>query len=396
MDDPSRRRMKRVAVLGSTGSIGRSTLEVIARHPDRLRLVGIAARSRTDLLARQVAQAHPPLVAIWDAQRAQELADLTGRRDVLAGPDGLLALATHPEVDLVVIAASGCEALLPLVRAIQAGKQIALASKELLVMAGSLIMRLVQEHGTTLVPIDSEHAALFQCLQGVSKEQVERLVVTGSGGPLWGLPAAARQTVSREQVLAHPRWRMGPKITVDSATLMNKGLEVIEAQWLFGLPLERIRVLIHPEAVVHAVVELLDGTSLAQLAPCDMRLPIQYALSFPERWGSAWGRLALTQAGPLQFFEPDPGQFPCLQLALDAAAAGGTACAALNGANDVAVQAYLDGHLAFTDLPRVIAEILERHAPVTHPALDEILAVDAWSRNMAHDLIPRIPQWSPR
>ncbi|MBI2105144.1 MAG: 1-deoxy-D-xylulose-5-phosphate reductoisomerase [Candidatus Omnitrophica bacterium] len=385
--------MKRVAVLGSTGSVGRSTLEVVAGHPDRLQLAGVAARSRIDLLAGQVAQAQPPLVAVWDEPRAREFAELTGRRDVLAGPDGLLALATHPDVDLVVVATSGCDALLPLVRAIQAGKQIALASKELLVMAGSLIMRLVEEHGTTLVPVDSEHAAIFQCLRGVSREAVERLIITGSGGPLWGMPAAARQAVTREQVLAHPRWRMGPKITVDSATLMNKGLEVIEAQWLFGLPLERVRVLIHPEAVVHAVVELIDGTSLAQLAPCDMRLPIQYALSFPERWGSAWPRLALTQAGPLQFFEPDTAKFPCLQLALDAAAAGGTACAALNGANDVAVQAYLDGHLAFTEIPRVIAEVLDQHVPLAHPTLDEILAVDAWSRKAAHD---RIPQWSPR
>jgi len=385
--------MKRVAVLGSTGSVGRSTLEVVARHPERLTLVGVAARGRIDVLAGQAAQAHPPLIAVWDEPRAREFADLAGRRDVLSGPEGLLALATHPDVDLLVVATSGSEALLPLVRAIQAGKQIALASKELLVMAGPLIMRLVQEHGTTLVPVDSEHAALFQCLQGVSKDQVERLVITGSGGPLWGLPASARQAVTREQVLAHPRWQMGPKITVDSATLMNKGLEVIEAQWLFGLPLERIKVLIHPEAVVHGMVELIDGTSLAQLAPCDMRLPIQYALSFPERWGGEWPRLRLTEAGSLRFFEPDPAQFPCLRLALGAAAAGGTACAALNGANDVAVRAYLDGHLAFADLARVIAEVLDQHAPVAHPTLDDILAVDASSRKAAQELLP---QWSPR
>ena len=385
--------MKRVAVLGSTGSIGRSTLEVIARHPDRLQLVGIAARGRADLLARQVAQAQPPLVAVWEEPRARELAALTGRGDVLAGQEGLIALATHPDVDVVVVATSGGEALLPLVRAIQAGKRIALASKELLVMAGPLLMRLVQEHGTSLVPIDSEHAALFQCLQGVPRDQVERLVITGSGGPLWALPAEARQAVSREQVLAHPRWQMGPKITVDSATLMNKGLEVIEAQWLFGLSLERFRVLIHPEAVVHAVVELIDGTSLAQMSPCDMRLPIQYALSYPERWGGEWPRLELTQAGPLRFFEPDLVQFPCLRLALDAAAAGGTACVALNGANDVAVQRYLDGSLAFAEIPRVIGEVLDQHEPIAHPALDEILAVDAWSRRAAQD---RIPQCSPR
>ena len=385
--------MKRVAVLGSTGSIGRSTLDVIARHPQRLTLIGLANRSRVELLAQQVAQFHPPLVTVWDEEQVPHLSELTGIRNVASGLKGLIGLATHPDVDIVVIASSGRDALVPLVRAIQAGKQIALASKELLVMAGELVMRLVREHGTTLVPIDSEHAALFQCLQGIAKDRIERLIVTGSGGPLWGLPEAAMQTVTREQVLAHPKWQMGPKITVDSATLMNKGLEVIEAQRLFGLPLERLGVVIHPEAAVHALVELVDGTCLAQLSACDMRLPIQYALSFPERWDSPLPRLKLTEAGPLRFFEPDPGQFPCLRLALQAAASGGSACAALNGANDTAVAAYLDGQLAFADIPRAIAETLEQHAPVQHPTLDEVLAVDAWSRKTTQEFIH---QWSPR
>ena len=384
--------MKRVAVLGSTGSIGRNTLDVIARQPDKLRLVGVAARSRIELLAQQVSQFHPPLIAVWDEEGARALAQRLDGREVFDGVEGLTRLATHPEVDVVVVASSGREALIPLVRAIQAGKQVALASKELLVMAGSLIMRLVQEHGTTLVPIDSEHAALFQCLQGVEKSQVERLIVTGSGGPLWGLSAAERQTVTRAQVLAHPKWQMGPKITVDSATLMNKGLEVIEAQWLFGLPLARFKVIIHPEAVVHALVELVDGTTLAQMSPCDMRLPIQYALSFPERWDSAVPRLRLLEADPLRFFEPDPDQFPCLRLALSAAASGGSMCAALNGANDTAVQAYLDGGLPFADIPRAIAETLDQHTVLPHPSLDEILAVDAWSRKTT---LERIHQWSP-
>ena len=387
------KRPKRVVVLGSTGSIGHSTLDVLARHPERLRLLGLAARSRTDILARQIRQFDPPLVAVWEGKKADALSKASGGRQVLSGMDGLIQLATHPDVDMVVVATSGHEALLPLIRAIQAGKQIALASKELLVMAGSLIMRLVQEHGTTLIPIDSEHAALFQCLQNVAKDRVERLVIIGSGGPLWTLSAEQRQTVTREQVLTHPKWQMGPKITVDSATMMNKGLEVIEARWLFDLPLERVRVMIHPQAVVHAVIELVDGTSLAQMSPCDMRLPIQYALSYPERWEHALPRLQLTQAGSLQFFEPDLEQFPCLQLALEAAAAGNSLCVALNGANEVAVQAYLDGHLSFAEIPRVIAETLESHTPVTHPSLDDILAVDAWSRTSAQE---RILQWSPR
>lgn len=379
--------MKRVAVLGSTGSIGRSTLDVIARYPDRLQLVGMAARSRVDVLAQQAAAFDPPLVAVWDERKAQTLHQLTGGRRVLVGPEGLSQLATDSRVDLVVIATSGREALLPLLHAIQAGKRIALASKELLVMAGELIMRLVQEHGTSLIPIDSEHAALFQCLQGIAKAQVARLTVTGSGGPLWHLPASAMQTVTREQVLAHPKWQMGPKITVDSATLMNKGLEIIEARWLFGLPLERLQVVIHPEAVVHALVELVDGTTLAQMSPCDMRLPIQYALSFPDRWENTLPRLSWTQLEALRFYEPDLQRFPCLRLALDAAAAGGSACVVLNGANEVAVQAYLDDHIAFADIPRVIAETLERHSPMPHPTLDDTLHIDTWARTTAQELV---------
>jgi 1-deoxy-D-xylulose-5-phosphate reductoisomerase len=382
---------KRVVVLGSTGSVGRSTLEVIAAHPDKLRLVGVAARSRLALLAEQVQRFSPPLVAVWEDARARECAQAIGR-PVSAGLDGLIALATHSEVDIVVVATSGHDALLPLLRAIQAGKRIALANKELLVMAGELIMRLVQEHGTTLVPVDSEHAGLFQVLQGVPRTQVTRLTVTGSGGPLWALSRAERQAVTRDQVLAHPKWQMGPKITVDSATLMNKGLEIIEAQQLFGLPLDRLRVVIHPEAAVHALIELVDGSLLAHLSVCDMRLPIQYALSFPDRWADSLPRLELTRLGALHFYEPDPDQFPCLRLALEAAASGGTACVALNGANDVAVQAYLEDSMPFGEIPQVIADTLARHTPLAHPSLEDVLAVDAWSRRTAQELIA---QWSP-
>jgi len=383
--------MKRVAVLGSTGSIGRSTLEVIAAYPDKLQLIGVAARSRIDALAQQVNAFRPPLVAVWDDAKSEELSRMISAHP-LAGADGLIEFVTHPEVDLVVVASSGQEALVPLVRAIQAGKRIALASKELLVMAGERIMPLVQEHGTTLVPVDSEHAALFQCLQGADPRDIERLVITGSGGPLWSWDAAAMANASQEQVLAHPKWSMGPKITVDSATLMNKGLEAIEAHWLFGVPYERIQILIHPDAVVHAVVDWCDGSSLAQLAPCDMRLPIQYALSFPERWASPLPRLQLTQRSGLRFFEPDLRRFACLRLALEAAAAGSSACVALNGANDVAVRAYLEGQIAFGEIPRFIEETLARHTPVPHPTLDDILAIDAWARQQ---VISQLPQRSP-
>ena len=378
--------MKRVAVIGSTGSIGRSTLEVIAAHPDQLAVVGLAARAQTDLLARQLAQTRAPLAAVWDDARARELSR-TLDRSVASGAEGLSWLATHPDVDIVVVAASGHEALVPLLRAIQAGKRIALASKELLVMAGELIMRLVKEHGTTLVPIDSEHAALFQCLHGLPGDEVTQLIITGSGGPLWGLSASQRAVVTRAQVMAHPKWHMGPKITVDSATLMNKGLEVIEARWLFDVALERLAVVIHPEAAVHGLVRLKDGVLLAQMSPCDMRLPIQYALSFPERWDPPVPAVTLTQLSALRFFEPDLEQFPCLRLALDAAAAGGTACVVLNGANDVAVQAYLEDQVPFAEIARLIADTLEQHTPVAHPTLDEVLAADAWARRTAQELI---------
>lgn len=385
--------MRRVVVLGSTGSVGRNTLEVIASHPDKLRLLGAAARSRIDVLEEQIARFRPELVSVWDEAGALELARRSGHSDIGVGAEGLLRLATHPDADIVMIATSGPDALVPLARAIQAGKRVALASKELLVMAGALVMQLVQEHGTSLVPVDSEHAALFQCLQGVPKEHVERLVITGSGGPLWSMSVEQRRAVTRDVVLAHPKWRMGPKITVDSATLMNKGLEVIEARWLFDLPLERFDVVIHPEAAVHAVVELIDGTSLAQLSACDMRLPIQYALSHPERWGSPVARRSLTELGELRFFNPDLAQFPCLRLALDAAAAGGTMTAVLNGANDTAVRAYLEGQMGFADIPRVIAETLEQHRTLAHPTLDNILDADTWARHQAHE---RILQCSPR
>ena len=248
-------------------------------------------------------------------------------------------------------------------------------------------MRLVQEHGTSLIPIDSEHAALFQCLQGVAMSQVARLTVTGSGGPLWGKSVAEIEAATREEVLAHPKWQMGPKITVDSATLMNKGLEVIEARWLFDMPLDRIRVVIHPQAVIHAMVELVDGSCLAQMSLCDMRLPIQAALSFPERWPTALPRLRWTQMQGLQFFEPDVDRFPCLRLALEAARRGGSACAVLSAANEVAVWAYLRDELAFSDIPGVIGETLDDHATIAHSTLEEILAQDRWARHTAQELI---------
>jgi 1-deoxy-D-xylulose-5-phosphate reductoisomerase len=379
--------MKRVAVLGSTGSIGQQALEVIASHPQRLELIGLAAHSRIDLLEQQAARYHPRVVAVVDEERAARLAARVETLPVFSGVEGLVRVATDPRVDVVVVGTSGRDALVPLVKAIESGKQIALASKELLVMAGTLITRLARAHQTTLVPIDSEHAALFQALRGIPKPEIASITITGSGGPLWSFEAPQLRDVSMGTVLNHPKWQMGPKITVDSATLMNKGLEVIEARWLFDMPLDRIRVLIHPQAQVHALVELVDGTVLAQMSPCDMRLPIQYALSFPERWPTHVPSAALVQRPPLAFFEPDLVRFPCLRVALDAARRGDSACAVLSAANDVAVRAYLKEELPFGEIARVAEATLSQHESASMQTVEEILAVDAWARATAQQLI---------
>ncbi len=380
--------MMRVAVFGSTGSIGTSTLDVIEGRPDSLAVFGLAAKSRIDLLDAQIARHRPRLVAVLDEAQAGTLARRCGRAtEVVAGVDGLLRLATHPEVDVVVVGTSGHQMLMPLVRAIQAGKRVALASKELLVAAGGLLMRLARESGAVLLPVDSEHSALFQAMQGVERSHVARIVVTGSGGPLWKLDAAAISRITREDVLRHPKWQMGPKITVDSATLMNKGLELIEAHWLFDMPFDRLDVVIHPQAVIHGIVELADGSCLAHLSICDMRLPIQYALSYPERWPSSLPRLQLSQLGGLQFFEPDLERFPCLALALDATRRGHSACIALSAANDVAVDAYLRGAATFAQIPQIIRATLAEHERVQEPTLDDIVTIDQQARRTASELI---------
>jgi len=381
--------MKRIAVLGSTGSIGTNTLDVIASHPDRLALVGLAAHSRIDVLHEQIARYAPRIVAVFDEERARALRHRVAgsATTIVAGVDGCTEVATHPDVDVVVVGTSGRDALVPLWRAIEAGKQIALASKELLVMAGELLMPLAREHGATVIPVDSEHAGLFQLLQGIRREHVQRLIITGSGGPLWNRPADSLDGVSRAEVLQHPKWRMGPKITVDSATLMNKGLEVIEARWLFDMPLERVRVVIHPQAAIHAMVELLDGSCLAQASTCDMRLPIQYALSFPDRWPSRAERLEFPALERLQFFDPDPTRFPCLALAAQAARQGGTACAVLSASNEEAVGAFLREEISFMDIPRLIRKTLSRHTAKLHPTLDEVLQADHWARERVQGML---------
>jgi 1-deoxy-D-xylulose-5-phosphate reductoisomerase len=371
--------MKRVAILGSTGSIGCSALAVIDAHPERLSVVALAAGRNAAALALQVDRYKPAVAAIADEGLVGAVGAGPGTR-VLGGPQALIEVATHPDVDVVLCASSGTAALEAVLAAIEAGKTIALANKEVLVMAGGLVTAAARRHEVTLLPVDSEHNAIHQCLHGRSPGEITRLVLTASGGAFRGWPAASLEEARPADALRHPTWQMGRKITIDSATLMNKGLEVIEAHWLFDVGPAKIDVVIHPQSVVHSLVELRDGSVIAQLGVTDMRLPIQYAFSYPERWGGGLPALDLTRCGPLEFSEPDRGRFPCLDLAYAALVAGGSAPVVLNAANEIAVEAYLDGAIRFTAIPRLIERALDAHVPCGVGSLDEIRAADAWAR----------------
>ena len=378
--------MKRIAVLGSTGSIGRSALAVAAAHPERLQVVGLAAGRNVGRFAGQVAAAKPAAVALADAAALDRLRG-TGALSASAaagwGEEGLVAVATHPRVDLVLCASAGTAALGATLAAVEAGKTVALANKEVLVTAGRLMIAAARRRGVAILPVDSEHNAIHQCVDGRAPDDVLRYVLTASGGPFRDRPAADLETVTPEDALRHPTWSMGPKITIDSATLMNKGLEVIEARWLFDAPPERIDVLVHPQSVVHSLVELRDGSVIAQLGVTDMRLPIQYAFSYPERWPAPLPALDLAACGPLDFQAPDAGRFPCLGLAYHALRAGAGFPAVLNAANEVAVAAFLARRLPFTAIPRVIEATLDAaagRAPAEPAALAEVRELDAWAR----------------
>jgi 1-deoxy-D-xylulose-5-phosphate reductoisomerase len=374
--------MKGLSILGSTGSVGTNVLKVVEAFPDRLSVVALSAGTNVERLAEQVARYRPRAVSVATADARDALArlvDLSGVR-VGVGRDGAVEVATHEDASMVVAAAVGAVGLVPTYRALEAGKDVALANKETLVMAGELMVGESRAHGGRLLPIDSEHCALHQCLDGRRPDEVRRLVLTASGGPF---RTRARETFDRitaEEALCHPTWSMGRKITIDSATLMNKGLEVIEAHWLFGLPAERVGVLIHPQSVVHSMVEFVDGTVLAQLGVTDMRLPIQYALSHPERWEAAIPGLDFTRALSLDFDVPDRERFPCLGLAYQALAAGGCAPAVLNAANEEAVGAFLAGRIPFTAIPEQVGETLQARPAATLGCLDDVLEADAWAR----------------
>ena len=360
---------------------------MVDAHPSRLRVAALAAGDNAALLAEQSARYAPAMVALSSADAAARFRAAGGQAaSLVCGPEGLVAVATHPDVDIVLCASAGTAALEAVIAAIDAGKTIALANKEVLVMAGALVTAAARRKGVPILPVDSEHNAIHQCLHGRRHDEIRRLILTASGGPFRDLPIAALETVGPEAALRHPTWQMGRKITIDSATLMNKGLEVIEAHWLFDVPADRIEVVVHPQSIVHSMVELNDGSVIAQLGVTDMRLPIQYACSYPDRWEAALPRLDLTRAGRLDFLEPAHDRFPCLGLAYRALRAGGTAPVVLNAANEVAVASFLEGRLGFTSIPLVIERTLNAHAAQSVSgtvSIELIRRVDAWAREHA-------------
>jgi 1-deoxy-D-xylulose-5-phosphate reductoisomerase len=378
--------MKHLAILGSTGSIGQSALDVVRAHPDKLRVVGLAAGANADRLLEQATEFQPKVIAMATEDALLSVAAGYEAETGLAGSEGLIAVATHPDVDIVICASSGTAGLEAVLAAIEAGKTIALANKEVLVMAGALVTAAARRRGVSILPVDSEHNAIHQCLHGCRAGELKRLVLTASGGPFRGRTASELSTVSMEDALQHPTWRMGRKITIDSATLMNKGLEVIEAHWLFGVDANQIDVLIHPQSVVHSMVEFVDGSVIAQLGITDMRLPIQYAFSYPERWGGALPSLDLVAAGPLEFAAPDTGAFPCLRLAYEALEAERSLPVVLNAANEVAVAQFLDRRLGFTSIPQVIETTMNAHRPAEVGSLAAVRSVDRWAREYAQEM----------
>ena len=354
-------------------------------HPDRLQVVALAARDNAELLAEQARRVRPAVVALGTSEAADRFRTaypgFPGA--VVAGAEGLIAVATEPAADIVLCASAGTAGLEAVMAAIESGKRIALANKEVLVMAGELVTAAARRHGVSILPVDSEHNAVHQCLHGRAPHEVRRLILTASGGPFRDVPLAALSAVRPEAALRHPTWQMGRKITIDSATLMNKGLEVIEAHWLFGVPADAIDVVIHPQSIVHSMVELTDGSVIAQLGVTDMRLPIQYACSYPERWDGALPRLDLVRSGRLDFGAPDLDRFPCLGLAYRALKDGATRAVVLNAANEVAVASFLEGRLGFRDIPAVIERVMNDHVPEPVSSVDTVRRVDAWARNHA-------------
>ena len=385
--------MKTISLLGATGSIGLNVLDIVRRFPGQYSVVGLAAGRNIDLLKTLILEFRPALVSVLDADHAKRLCEMLPSEwqgKVVWGTKGNEQVATLTEADFVLSAIVGAAGLVPTLAAIRAGKDIGLANKETLVMAGKLVMDTVKEKGIRLLPVDSEHSAIFQVLEGGRKEDLEKIILTASGGPFREKSVAELEGVSPEQALAHPNWSMGRKISVDSATLMNKGLEVIEAKWLFDVPIEMIEIVVHPQSIIHSLVEFQDGSVLAQLGLPDMRIPISYALSYPARSPLKFERLKLSQCGNLQFHEPDYERFPALSLAFDALRQGGLMPAVLNGANEIAVDAFLQKKIGFTDIAKVVALTMEKVDYGRDDSLDDILSADISARKLATDIIDRL------
>ena len=378
--------MKAITLLGSTGSIGTQTLDIVEHNPDKFRIVGLAAGSNVELLAQQVIKFRPEIVAIGNEAKLPELraalASLDYKPTVVAGTQGTIEVAAYGDAQSVVTGIVGCAGLLPTIAAIEAGKDIALANKETLIAGGPVVLPLVKKHGVKLLPADSEHSAIFQCLQGVPPGGLRRIILTASGGAFRDLPTEKLASVKVADALKHPNWTMGQKITIDSATLMNKGLEVIEAHYLFDIGYDEIEIVIHPQSIIHSLIEVQDTSVLAQLGWPDMRLPLLYALSWPDRLHTTWEKFDLVKAGDLTFKEPDHHKYPCMQLAYAAGRMGGTMPAVLNGANEQAVALFLAEKITFLDIPKVIEQTCDKHRIDFNltPSLDDILAADIWAR----------------
>jgi len=385
--------MKKLSILGSTGSIGTNTLKVTSSFPKDFRVVGLSGGRNAPLLAKQIEEIRPAIASCADEAVSAELKSILRQRGypvartrIVHGMEGHIEVSCHHESSMILSAISGAAGLLPTYRALEMGKGIALANKETLVMAGQLMMEKSREKQVEIVPVDSEHNAIHQCLKGGRREEVKRLILTASGGPFRETPRNKLSSVTPEQALNHPTWSMGKKITIDSATLMNKGLEVIEASWLFGITADEIDVVVHPQSIIHSMVEFIDGSVLAQLGLTDMRVAIQYALTYPERWHSPLPSLDIYKLPKLEFFKPDLRKFLCLELAYQALRTGGTAPAVLNAANEIAVEAFLDHRIAFHEIAQIIQSVLESHQAEKASELDKILQADTWAREEARAL----------
>jgi len=388
MNRSDRPQPRNVVVLGSTGSIGESALKVARDIPDRMRLVGLAAHRSGEKLAKQLKKTKVQRACLSDPEAFVEFREsIPGSVTALTGEEGLIELATLPEADMVLIAIVGTAGLRPALAAIEAGKDIAVASKEILVMAGEAVMTAARRRGVQVLPVDSEHNAIFQCLEGRQPDDISRLILTASGGPFRQLPSERLADVTVKQALKHPTWEMGRKITIDSATLFNKGLEMIEARWLFGVEMDRVDVIVHPQSIVHSMVEFIDGSVLAQLSVTDMCFPIQYAVTWPDRVPNTLKPLDFAELARLDFEKPRWDDFPALNLAVRAGAQGGTLPAVMNAANEIAVAAFLKGAIAFPQIWETVGATMEAHTGVEHPSIEQILTADAWARRHAENLI---------